>query len=227
MLCPRTPIRGYAQLLLAALKTGVVLPTRASGAAANDCTGLYSWMVTRSVSHSGDEIDMALDGSTPAASEEEAAGAEDTYRLRVTDAVLSELTGIADDSDFSMALTVQSGGYLVSGLLIGIVEYFRGLAVLVRGASGATEEQALAAVAGLFDSLGQQQQARRERRLALLENEQAPVEPEDRVRPAYLHLRDASLIGPTGELTTVPYWRGRLDHVDAFWLGNLTVRSDG
>ena len=40
---------------------------------------------------------------------EDAAQAEDTYRLRVTDAVLSDLVGVCDDSDFSMAVTVQAG----------------------------------------------------------------------------------------------------------------------
>jgi hypothetical protein len=141
----------------------------------------------------------------------------------VTDAVLSELVGISDDSDFGMAVSVQAGGYLVSGVLISMVEYFRGLAGLVRGAGGEDSRQALDAIAALFDSMGDQQQQRRERRVALLQNANAPVEPEDRVRPAYLHLRDASLIGPTGELATIPFWRGRLDHVDAFWLGSLKV----
>ena len=156
--------------------------------------------------------------------EDDAAEAEDTYRLRVTDAVLSELVGVCDDSDFSMAVSVQVGGYLVSGVLVSLVDYFRGLAGLVRGSGGASDP-ALDAVAGLFEHLSGQQQARRERRLALLQDERAPSEPEDRVRPAYLHLRDARLIGPTGEIATVPFWRGRLDHVDAFWLGSLTVRS--
>ncbi len=157
---------------------------------------------------------------------EEAAQAEDTYRLRVTDAVLAELIGVCDDSDFSMAVTVQAGGFLVSGVLVSMVAYFSGLAELVRGAGGAQQET-LDAVAGLFDGLGGQQEARRERRLRLLQNERAPTEPEDRVRPAYLHLQDARLIGPGGEIATVPYWRGRLDHIDAFWLGSLSLRSAG
>jgi hypothetical protein len=158
-------------------------------------------------------------------SDEDAAEAEDTYRMRVTDVVLSELVGICDDSDFSMAVSVQVGGYLISGVLVSIVDYFRGLAGVVRGAGGEAPQQALAAVAGLFDHLGGEQQARRGRRLTLLQDENAPVEPDDRIRPAYLHLRDAHLIGPTGEIATIPFWRGRLDHVDAFWLGSLTIRA--
>ncbi|HEY7293644.1 MAG TPA: hypothetical protein VH916_01330 [Dehalococcoidia bacterium] len=156
---------------------------------------------------------------------EEAAQAEDTYRLRVTDAVLSELVGVCDDSDFSMAVTVQAGGFLVSGVLVSMVAYFRGLSELVRGAGGGgAPQETLDAVAGLFDGLGSQQEARRERRLRLLQNERAPTEPDDRVRPVYLHLQDARLIGPGGEIATVPYWRGRLDHIDAFWLGSLSLR---
>ncbi len=152
-----------------------------------------------------------------------AADAEDTYRLRVTDAVLSELVGVCDDSDFSMAVSVQAGGYLVSGVLISISDYFHGLAGLVRGSGGDESGEALDAVAGLFDSRGDEQQARRERRAAMLQNETAPMEAEDRIRPAYLHLRHAHLIGPAGELATIPFWRGRLDHIDAFWLGSLSV----
>ena len=156
---------------------------------------------------------------------EEAAQAEDTYRLRVTEAVLSELVGVCDDSEFSMAVTVQAGGFLVSGVLLSMVAYFHGLAELVRGAAaGGAAQETLDAVPGLFDGFGQQQEQRRERRLRLLQNPRAPTEPEDRVRPAYLHLRDARLIGPGGEIATVPFWRGRLDHIDAFWLGSLSLR---
>jgi hypothetical protein len=165
---------------------------------------------------SGDEAQRA----------EAAADAEDTYRLRVTDAVLSELVGVCDDSDFSMAVSVQAGGYLVSGVLISSIDYFGGLAGLIRGAGGQqAPQQALDAVAGLFDTFAEQQQRRRERRVALLQNANAQIEPDDRVRPVYLHLRNAALIGPAGDLATIPYWRGRLDHVDAFWLGSLSTRQ--
>ncbi len=168
---------------------------------------------------------MASSDRRPPSAEQVAAEAEDTYRLRVTDAVLSELVGVCDDSDFSMAVSVQAGGYLVSGVLISMIDYFRGLAGLVRSAGGEVPGEALDAVAGLFDSRGDEQQGRRERRLAMLQNELAPMEAEDRIRPAYLHLRNAHLIGPAGELATIPFWRGRLDHIDAFWLGSLSVTS--
>jgi len=164
------------------------------------------------------------DNRSPVSSEEEAAEAEDTYRLRVTDALLSELVGICDDSDFSMAVSVQTGGYLVSGVLISMVDYFRGLAGLVRGAGRSdAPPEALSAVAGLFDTRADEQRARRDRRLAALRDESAPQDPEDRVRPANLHLRHARLIGPTGEIATIPFWRARLDHIDAFWLGSLST----
>src|SRR5712692_6767337 len=170
---------------------------------------------------------MTNDGNE-ALSAEAAADAEDTYRLRVTDAVLSELVSVCDDSDFSMAVSVQVGGYLVSGVLISTIDYFRGLARLIRSSGGRqAPQEALDAVSGLFDTMADQQRERRERRVALLQNPDAPVEPDDRVRPAYLHLRDAGLIGPTGELATIPFWRGRLDHVDAFWLGSLSARPAG
>lgn len=166
---------------------------------------------------------MPPEDATPAHASDEEAAAEDTYRLRVTDVVLSELVGICDDSDFSMAISLQLGGYLVSGVLVSMVDYFRGLGGLVRGAgSSQAPAEALSAVAGLFDTRGDEQQARRQRRIAVLEDERTVLEPEDRVRPAYIHLGDARLIGPTGEIATIPFWRGRLDHVDAFWLGSLS-----
>jgi len=140
--------------------------------------------------------------------------------------VLSDLVSASDDSDFSMAISVQTGGFVVSGLLISMTQYFRGVAALVRGATGGgADTEALDALASLFDNLAEAQQGRRERRLALLQDERAPVEPEDRVRPAYLHLQDARLIGPAGEITTIPFWRGRLDHLDAFWLGSLSTST--
>lgn len=162
--------------------------------------------------------------SAPGDESEALAAAEDAYRAQVTDSVLSELVGISDDSDFSMAISLQVGGYLVGGVLVSVRDYFRGLAELVRGAGEDGASEALDAVAGLFDNLSEQQEARRSRRLQLLQDEQAALDPEDRVRPGYVHLRDAHLLGPAGELAAVPFWRGRLDHVDAFWLGSLSVR---
>lgn len=156
---------------------------------------------------------------------EAAAQAEDTYRLRVTDEVLSVLVGACDDGGFSMALTVQAGGFLVGGVLISHGDYFRGLATLVRGSAGGTADEGVDAFAAVFDSLAEGQEQRRARRTARLQNPNARLEPEDEVRPAYLHLREARLVGP-GVRTTTPYWRGRLDHVDAFWFGSLSAEQE-
>lgn len=149
----------------------------------------------------------------------EAALAEDTYRLRVTDELLSLLVRACDDGGFSTTLTAQSGGLLVSGLLIGESEYLRGQAELIR-AAGSEPDPGREAFAGAFDDLAEQQEERSGRRVARLQDPAAAVEPEDEIRPAYLHLRDARLVGP-GVRSATPYWRGRLDHVDAFWFGSL------
>jgi hypothetical protein len=151
---------------------------------------------------------------------EEAAQAEDTYRLRVTDDLLSLLVRACDDGGFSTMLTAQCGGCLVSGLLIGEGDYLRGQAELIR-AAGSEPDPGREAFAAACDDLAEQQEERSSRRVARLQDAAATVEPEDEVRPAYLHLRDARLVGP-GVRTATPFWRGRLDHVDAFWFGSLT-----
>lgn len=156
---------------------------------------------------------------------DEAAQAEDTYRLRVTDELLSLLVQACDDGGFTTALTVQTGGFLVGGLLISQSAYLRGQAELIR-AAGDDGDPGREAFAAAFDDLAEQQEQRSARRVARLQDTNAPGEPEDEIRPAYLHLRDARLVGP-GARTATPFWRGRLDHIDAFWFGSLASGTPG
>lgn len=153
---------------------------------------------------------------------EEEAQAEDTYRLRVTDELLSLLVAACDDGGFSVAITVQAGGFLVSGVLVSHDDYFRGLAELVRGSGSASADEGAGAVAQVFNRLAEQHEERRGRRAMRVENPNARLEPEDEVRPAYMHLQGAQLVG-AGVRTMTPYWRGRLDHIDAFWFGSLAA----
>lgn len=155
----------------------------------------------------------------------EAAQAEDTYRMRVTDELLSLLVQASDDGGFSIAITLQAGGFLVSGVLIDQAAYLRGQAELVRAAGG-EPDPGREEFARVFERLAEEQEQRSARRVARLQDERAALEPEDIVRPAYIHLRDARLIG-AGVRTEMPYWRGRLDHVDAFWFGALTAGAAG
>ena len=156
---------------------------------------------------------------------DEAAQAEDTYRLRVTDELLSLLVQACDDGGFTTSLTVQTGGFLVGGLLISQSAYLRGQAELIR-AAGDDADAGREAFAAAFDGLAEQQEQRSNRRVARLQDAAAPAEPEDEIRPAYLHLREARLVG-SGTRTTTPFWRGRLDHIDAFWFGSLASGAPG
>jgi hypothetical protein len=156
---------------------------------------------------------------------DEAAQAEDTYRVLVTDELLSLLVQACDDGGFTTSLTVQSGGFLVGGLLISQSAYLRGQAELIR-AAGDDADEGREAFAAAFDDLAEQQEQRSARRVARLQDGSALSEPEDEIRPAYLHLRDARLVGP-GSRTATPFWRGRLDHIDAFWFGSLASGTPG
>lgn len=121
---------------------------------------------------------------------------------------LAALVGIAN-SGASFGITLQVGGFLVSGTLVGGVEYFEGFASDFASAFSdpeLAEEYRTAFAAGA---------------------EHYRNVPEDkRSNVSYVHLKEARFFNTSGK--PIPgnrgvWWRGRLSEVSGFVLGSLSL----
>jgi len=127
---------------------------------------------------------------------------------------LSVLVRIANTGAMTMGVTLLVGGAVVSGLLVGSIEYFESLASRLEE-EGGEGGQALADVyrtqAGEF-------------------REQMPSDFDEAFGAPYvatfIHLKNAHVFSPSGAY--IPknqgtHWRGRLDSVDAWSIGSITT----
>lgn len=105
-----------------------------------------------------------------------------------------------------IGITLQTGGAIISGMLVGSAEYFKGVSFHFRDADEEPDP----------DTWGE---------WLLQRSEEFTFKDDEDLRPAsYIHLRDARVFNGSHE--PIPsnegiWWRGRISSIDAFWLGRL------
>ena len=125
---------------------------------------------------------------------------------------LATLVRIANTGGMSLGVTLLVGGATVSGLLVGSAEFFDGLAAYMeaRGGDGG------AVLAKLY-----RQQATDFREAIGTDFEKAFSAP---YVATFIHLQDARVFAPGGRYLPTDeglFWRGRLDSIDGWSIGNL------
>jgi hypothetical protein len=117
---------------------------------------------------------------------------------------LQTLVNTVNNTDVKIGITLQVSGFLVSGLLIGISQYFDGFAAeFITGMKGdPTETENIRTT---FSSYGRM-----------------PSAPNQ--LPVYIHMQDARFFNTNGN--PIPgnrgvWWRGRISEVSGFVLGTL------
>ena len=126
-----------------------------------------------------------------------------------TDWFLQNLVGIINGSDAQLAITLNVGGILISGLLISGHKYFESFAEAFY--SGVVDSDKLK---NYFLSLGKVYTSEKE----------GITKP-----PVYIHLREAQYYQP-GSNHPLPsnegiLWRGKISSVDGFLLGKLSINQ--
>jgi hypothetical protein len=122
------------------------------------------------------------------------------------------LVQTVNGTEISYTITLNVGGLLVSGELIGGHKYFEGISEELKKAGLDSEG------AGLIKSLGDYYIKDREEEQDSASKTFKP--------PVCIHLRNAQIFHPGG--TPIPtnhsiWWRGRLNAVDGFSLGAVSV----
>lgn len=137
---------------------------------------------------------------------------EITQVMRVDDKdwFLQSLVSIVNSGGFSFGVTLNVGGFLVSGQLIGGKEYFEGFGGDFSGSfqDAETAESVKASFAQYGD---------------IYSSDKEPPPP-----PSYIHIKEAKFFNTNGN--PIPgnrgvWWRGRISQIDGFSLGSLSAEN--
>jgi len=132
------------------------------------------------------------------------------------DHFLRFLVTVMDNTDFEVGVTLNVGGLLVSGLLVGYDKYVEGVVSQLRGAGG--DKEANMFVEEIF---------RRYAEVYNSDDQGGDPTPEPAMDTDYIHLGEARFFTPGSAPLPVEgvWWRGRLSEVQGFTLGTLKPAS--
>jgi hypothetical protein len=135
------------------------------------------------------------------------------------DMVLEGLIFSANAEGQEYGITVTVGGTVVSGILSADAEFLRFLAEEITEGQETPEAKALRAD---LEETATRTEAKLRQVLSRPRRGQGRPIP---LMPT-LHLRDATVWLPGGQSVQVPYWRGRVDAVDGWFLGIIGARPE-
>lgn len=130
-----------------------------------------------------------------------------------SDWFLQILVNTCNNTEISFPITLNVGGLLISGELIGGEKYFNGFINDLK--MGGFPPGA----ADLFNKFGDIYNKPNEQEQDKQDDETTPL-------PQYIHLKNARIFHPGG--SPIPanrrvWWRGRLEAIDGFILGTLSI----
>jgi hypothetical protein len=134
-----------------------------------------------------------------------------------TDYLLEDFVANANRGS-GIGITLDLGGMLLTGTLIGGKEYFQALGNSIASAIEARDSEAAKAIRESYTKLGDDAQRRYAEYDAALADGGNPHPLE------FFHLRSARVLGFGGLTPSEPgfLWRGRLSHVSGFAIGTLS-----
>ena len=150
-----------------------------------------------------------------------------------TDHVLTHLVSLANGSDLGFSLTLTVDGQTITGRLISSKKWFEIQAERLREATGAQEEQI--GLHSIFESWADAT-GKYNAEVKQVQEALEDIELPDRYRSAldetetpigFIHLADARIDGANGfqPAAGMP-WRGRLEHVSGWSIGELKTSAD-
>ena len=143
-------------------------------------------------------------------------------RVRTSDVFLEDWVTLANDCNLQIAVTLMVNGALVSGTITSGAEFLEHVGQSISGAAESDHK-----------ALGESIKKHYREVAGKLYPQKAPSPDEDALpalegtgprKSYFVHLKDVTILG-SRPLPTVPYWRGRLDRVDGWFIGGLKETS--
>ena len=136
---------------------------------------------------------------------------------RTVDIFLQSLISIVNDESASIPITLSVGGLIISGDMIGGRTYFNEFARQFKDGFKDISSETASAIEKTFKSLGDVYDP----------SQQEPQGSAPISKPYLVHLKDAQIYFSGGSRSPAEkgvLWRGRLDAVDGFSLGRVSLR---
>ncbi|OGO01821.1 MAG: hypothetical protein A2Y72_01340 [Chloroflexi bacterium RBG_13_53_26] len=146
----------------------------------------------------------------------------ESSRVRTSDVFLEDWVTLANDCNLQIAVTLMVNGALVSGTITSGAEFLEHVGQSISAAAESDHK-----------SLGETIEKHYHEVARKLYPQKAPSPDEDALpalegtgprKSYFVHLKDVTILG-SRPLPTVPYWRGRLDRVDGWFIGGLRETS--
>lgn len=143
----------------------------------------------------------------------------DGYRLPQDPFLAILVQAIDHTPGWEFGVTLHVNGVIISGLLCSITTFFEEQAEMIRRLGSAETAEARLGFAEIFDQLAEQTRPGTEQGDGV---ETAQTEAAGRDLPEFIHLRAATVHAPgTDAVLPETLWRGRLDHVSGWSIGNF------
>ncbi len=129
------------------------------------------------------------------------------------DWLLQILISVTNSTGIPCPVTLNVGGLLVSGELVGGLQYFEEFAQKIGSAVKESEREEIET---MFREMGQ----------SFYPKEKAP-DAQPPPNPHFVHLKNVKIFNPEGlpfPSNDGSFWRGRVEAVDGFMLGSLTPK---
>ena len=127
------------------------------------------------------------------------------------DFTLRAIVDLCNKTSLRIGITLNVGGFLISGIIRSGRDYFAGIAA--EAANSMDKDEDRKSIHDYFDNFGK-----------LIYPEESKEEQDARPLPVFIHLSESRAYHPSGKPTPNNrgvWWRGRLTSVDGWNLGNL------
>jgi hypothetical protein len=131
--------------------------------------------------------------------------------------------GVDKHPGFELGVTLHVNGVIISGVMCSMPSYFAEQADIIRQIGSASDAENREGFAKMFDWLSEESRAR-PRDTQADDGEANEAEQNASDLPAFIHLRAATVHAPgTNAVLPATLWRGRLDHVSGWSIGNFVL----
>ncbi len=139
-------------------------------------------------------------------------------RSQSSDVFLEDWVTLANDYNLQIAVTLMVNGILVSGTITSGAEFLQHIGQSISEAAEKDKSPLGKTVEKHYQEVARKLYPQTP---ATPEKDAPPVLETTAPRKSYfIHLKDVNMLG-SRTLPTVPYWRGRLDRVDGWFIGGL------
>jgi hypothetical protein len=143
-------------------------------------------------------------------------------RVRTSDVFLEDWVTLANDCNLQIAVTLMVNGALVSGTITSGAEFLEHVGQSISAAAESDHRKLGESIEKHYQDVAKKLYP--QKAPSAEQNDLPTLQGTGPRKSYFVHLKDVTILG-SRPLPTVPYWRGRLDRVDGWFIGSLKETS--